>query len=97
MLHPEPEQAGQALELPSFDTVEADRVLAQDELFAVVWDKYPVVATEGKRRAELMDRLRHLESRIKEAEETARECREEVRVLLDLLRRERESAGRQQG
>lgn len=55
------------------------------------------MATEGKRRSELEDRLRHLESRIKEAEETAHECREEVRVLLDLLRRERESAGRQHG
>ena len=42
MPHPEREQAGQALELPCFGTIESDRVLAQDDLFAVVRDKYPV-------------------------------------------------------
>ena len=42
MPYPEPEQAGQALELPAFGTIEPDRVLAQDDLFAVVRDKYPV-------------------------------------------------------
>jgi hypothetical protein len=39
MPHPEPEQAGQALEIPSFGSIEADRVLAQDELLAVVRDR----------------------------------------------------------
>ena len=33
---------GVALELPSFGLIEPPRVLAEDELFAVVWDKYPV-------------------------------------------------------
>ena len=42
MPHPEPEQSGHALELPAFGTIEPDRVLAQDDLFAVVRDKYPV-------------------------------------------------------
>ena len=42
MPHPAPGRSGHALELPPFGTIEADRVLAQDELFAVVRDKYPV-------------------------------------------------------
>jgi diadenosine tetraphosphate (Ap4A) HIT family hydrolase len=42
-----PEQESQQashvpLELPVFGTIEPDRVLAQDDLFAVVRDRYPV-------------------------------------------------------
>lgn len=42
MPHLEPQQSGRALELPAFGRIEPDRVLAQDDLFAVVLDKYPV-------------------------------------------------------
>jgi diadenosine tetraphosphate (Ap4A) HIT family hydrolase len=31
-----------ALELPAFGAIEYERVLALDDLFAVVWDKYPL-------------------------------------------------------
>ena len=42
MPHPEPLQSGHVLELPAFGMIEPDRVLAQDEMFAVVRDTDPV-------------------------------------------------------
>jgi diadenosine tetraphosphate (Ap4A) HIT family hydrolase len=40
---PQPAAAA-ALELPAFGLIEAERVLAEDELFVVLRDKYPVSA-----------------------------------------------------
>ncbi|HOX02133.1 MAG TPA: HIT family protein [Candidatus Paceibacterota bacterium] len=42
MLKHEPQHLGPAIELPAFGAIDRDRLLAQDDLFAVVLDKYPV-------------------------------------------------------
>ena len=42
MRNQEPHQTTLALELPAFGSIEAEQVLAQDDLFVVLRDKYPV-------------------------------------------------------
>jgi hypothetical protein len=37
-----PQAAQGTMELPGFGVIESDRLLAQDDLFAVIPDKYPV-------------------------------------------------------
>ena len=69
--------------------------MLQEEVHACA---IPVEPEETKtQEAELEDRLRALEARIRRAEEITHECRDEVRGLLEAFARQREAGAKRRG
>ena len=60
-------------------------------------EAYAMADKNKRQQSELEDRLRSIDKRLHQAEEISRECREEMRQLLEFLAHEKESSAKKRG